>query len=285
MEQEGVLLIREVQYHPHSVLPRLTARFETNSIVRVSRKEELRRYNKPPLFDEKYLVYFTDLKTFENNKPFISFNFMFVVVHVEGRAQLEDAKFLCKQFNFPYNIYDNDFTRDDAKTLIQSQATQPVTEDVMKAIIRQVGLSPIRIITAVGVCEHLGYSRSTIERYVDKWVYSDVRKLIECLLGVPKSTSVLNSCRRFLHLNRHWYKYTKQNIVYELNFVLMIYRDKIDGHISEESLYDYMEEKRVTRARVMYALRLFEKVSITSVLALREFITNASLMEVVLRLG
>ena len=146
-------------------------------------------------------------------------------------------------------------------------------------------MNPLRIITAVSVCEQMGYTRAVVEKYIDKWVYPDLRKLIECLLGVPPSARAVSSSLRYLHLNRHWYSSVRRNIEDELDSVLEIYKDKISGNLYSEALYNYIEEKRVTRARVMFALRLFERVSIASIFALREFIKNASLVDVVLQLS
>ena len=280
-----VLLLQEVQYHPKSYLEKLNSMFEVPSVIRVMRKEELRRITKPPLFDEKYLVLFDDIQLFEANRAFISFNLMFPVLHVESARQMDDAKFICKEHGLPFSVFQNIFSKEDAAQLIQAHATTAVSDDVCKAIVRQVGLNPLRIITAVSVCEQMGYTRAVVEKYIDKWVYPDLRKLIECLLGVPPSARAVSSSLRYLHLNRHWYSSVRRNIEDELDSVLEIYKDKISGNLYSEALYNYIEEKRVTRARVMFALRLFERVSIASIFALREFIKNASLVDVVLQLS
>lgn len=280
-----VLLLQEVQFHPRSYITKLDRRFELPSILHITRKEELRTYNRAPLFDDRYLVIFESLRVLKDNKPYIVFQYMFPILRVESASQLEDAKYYCREENVPFRIYCNAFTKEDATAMIQEQATEPVSDSVIKAIIRQVGLSPMRIITAVAVCEQMGYNVSVVERYVDKWIYPDLRKLIECLLGVPRSASAVRNAIQYLHLNRHWYRYIKQSLLDELNFVLEVYRGKIEGELFEENVYGYADEHHVTIARVMFSLKLFERVSITSVFALREFIKNASLMEVVLRLS
>lgn len=285
MDDKFILLLQEVKYHPRSYMSKLDARFETPSIVRITRKEELRKITKAPLFDEKYLVIFESIKAFEDNLAFLSFAHMFPVLHLETASQIEDAKFLCKEFSIPYKVYNNKFTREDAIALIQENASETVSDAVIKAIIRQVGLSPLRIMTAVGVCEQMGYKVSTVERYIDKWIYPDLRKLIECLLGVPSSKTAMHNAMRYLHLNRHWYRYVKRNLIDELNTVLEVYKAKLSGELYSENLYAFIEEEHITRARVMFGLKLFENVSIASVFALREFLVKASLMDVVLRLS
>lgn len=283
--QEGfVLLLQEVAYHPRSYFTKLNGRFEVTSIVHVHGKDEVRRYTKPPMFDDKYLLIFEDLRVFENNKAYISFATMFPVLHVESLTQLEDAIFVCKEASIPYKVFKNTFTKEDAYALIQAQATEPVNDAFCKALVKQVGLSPLRIITAMGVCEQLGYKASIIERYIDKWVYPDTRKLIECLLGVPRSASAVRSSLLYLQLNRFWYRYVQKTLLEELEVILQVYKDKLAGKLSSEQLFAYVESEHITRARVMFALKLFERVGIPAVFALREFIKSASLMEVVLRL-
>lgn len=285
MDDGFVLLLQEVQFHPASYITRLDKRFELPSILHITRKEELRIYSKAPLFDDKYLVIFDSLRVMQDNKAYISFKYMFPVLRVETTSQLSDAKFYCQEEGIPFKIFQNEFTKANAMTMIQAQASEPVTDSVMKAIIRQVGLSPMRIITAIAVCEQMGYTVSVVERYVDKWIYPDLRKLIECLLGVPRSASAVRNAIQYLYINRHWYRYVKRSLLDELDFVLEVYKGKIEGELFEENLHSYSDEHHVTIARVMFSLKLFERVSITSVLVLREFIKNASLMEVVLRLS
>ena len=283
--EEFVLLLQEVNYHPNSYLEKLDSKFESPSIIRVTKKEELRKVTKPPLFDEKYLVLFDELKLFQENRAYLSLKLMFPVLHVESKSALDDAVFYMKEYNIPYKIFCNVFTEEEAKSLIYSQASQDVSESVCKAIIRQVGLNPLRIITAVGVCEQMGYSVSTVEKYIDKWMYPDIRKLIECLLGVPSNGRAVQYSMRYLHLNRHWYRFVRKNIVDELDSVLDVYKDKLNGDLYNENMYNYLEEKRVTRARVMFALKLFDRVSISTVFALREFVKNSNLVDIVLRLS
>lgn len=285
MEDSGfVLLLHEVSFHPNSYLNRLSSKFEVASVVRVHRKEELRKYRKPPLFDDKYLLIFDDLKVFEDNKAYIYFETMFPVLHLETKSQVEDAEFMLKESKLPYKIFHNGFEKEDAYRMIQERSSEPVSDNFCKTLVRQVGLSPLRIMTALDVCEQLGYKVSVIERYVDKWIYPDTRKLIECLLGVPRNASAVSNALMYLQLNRYWYRYVQKTLLSELDIVLQIFKDKLAGRLSSENIFEYIEEEHITRARVMFGLRLFEKVSITTVFALREFLKSASLLEVILRL-
>ena len=108
--EEFVLILQEVGYHPNSYLTKLDSKFESPSIIRVTKKEELRRVTKPPLFDEKYLVIFDDLKMFQDNYAFLSLKIMFPVLHVETKTALDDAVFYMKERSIPYRIFCNLFS-------------------------------------------------------------------------------------------------------------------------------------------------------------------------------
>lgn len=285
MENNYVLILYEVKFHPKSLLPKLTGSVETTSIVHVNNKTQFRQYNKRPLFDEKYLVLFDDVNTFKKSKESLSFKTMFPVVSVDSKTAVDDLKFICRNADIPYKVCYNEFTREHAYTLISEQATQKVSDAVAKAIIRQVGLNPMRIITAIAVCEQVGYSASNVEKYVDKWTYPDIRKIIECLLGVPPSATAKRNAYLYLHANRHWFKHVRKRISTELEAMLSIYQAKIAGQLADSNMLDYMEENRVPRARIAYTLKMFDKVSIVELLSLNEFIKSASILEVALRLN
>lgn len=282
--KDFVLILREVAYHPISFLLKLGEKFESISILHITGKDELKRYQKPPLFNSKYLVVFEDLKTFESNYELIKFSTMFVVLHLDTGAKFDEAVFVCQEKQIPFKVYFNAFTKEMAYRLIRDNATEQVSDSFCKTVVRQVGLNPLRILTAVGVCEQMGYSESVITKYVDRWMYLDIRKLIECLLGIPPSKAAMRSSLAYLHLNRHWYRFVAENILDELNVVLRVYKDKLAGLIPSQLVLSYAEEHRITRSRILYALQLFDRVSITSILALNEFIKKSSLLEVVLHL-
>lgn len=284
MSGDFILILQEVRYHPNSLLLKITSAFETPSVVSVSRKDLLKQYQKPPLFDPRYLMLFDDVKVFEDNIPYINFDSMAVVVLVSGKTQADEVRFLCQEKNLPCRVACNEFTRSQALLFVAEKSSVEVSESFCKTVLRYTGLNPLRIMTAISVCEQMGYKASVIEKYVDKWMYPDTRKLIECLLHVPRNTSALRSAYSYLHLNRFYPNYIKRILLDELDVVLVCYRDKIGGRLSSESLLSYLEEKKYTRSRVMFALDLFDRVSIASVIALREFIKNADYMEIALHL-
>lgn len=284
VEAPFVLVLYEVPYHPNSYIKKMVSKFEVTSVLNITRKDELRRYQKPPLFDEKYLVIFEDSSVFLANKSYINFSTMFPVIKSETRVQYDDACFACKEHDIPYKTLWLNFTKEDAMRFIAENVSQSVSDEFCKTVIRQVGLSPMRIISALGVCEQVGYTREKVLKYVDKYVYLDIRRLIECLLGVPKSKAAVTSARVYLHTNRHWYHYVSRNLLDEIDTILSIYRDKLQGELSPQSMLSYLEEKHVSRRSVTFALSLFNRVSIVSLYSLREFIKTASLMEVALRI-
>jgi len=210
---------------------------------------------------------------------------MMPVLRVENRSQLDDAMFYLNEAKVPYRIYHNDFKREDAIAFVHSQSRERVSESFCKAVVAQVGCSPLRIMTAIGVCDQMGYSVATLQKYVDKWVYLDKRKVIECLLGVPRSGAAVRSAALYLQNNRHWYKSVAKDLVEELSTILQVYKDHLDGTLRSDTMFEYVEEKQMTRAQVTYALSLFERVNIATVFALREFIKTASLLEVVVLLA
>lgn len=254
------------------------------SIVTITGKDMLKKYKKKPLFGNKYLVLFEDVKVFEQNAVYINFETMFVVVQVETNGQLEDAKFVCTSAKLPFKVYLNKFTKDDAIKLMRAQAKTELSNAFCEAVIRQTGLNPLRITTAMDVCSSLGYTASVVERYVDKWTFTDLHKVIDALLGIGTKTAVKSSCL-YLHQNRYWYnRYTKKRLLDEIETIYQIYCDKMAGLVSNEDMLSYLEEKKLTRNKVVYALRLYETVSIASIFALREFIKSATPLEVALRL-
>ena len=122
-----------------------------------------------------------------------------------------------------------------------------------------------------------------MQKYIDKWVYPDTRKLIQCLLGQPPSKAAIRNSLGYLHSNRHWYKSVKKILLDEIDGILEVYNAKLAGKLESQLLLDYIENSKTTRSRVMFALKLFNNVSIASVYALKSFLQTADIMEVALR--
>lgn len=285
MEQDFILLLLEVQNHPHSYLAKLVGQFEVTSVFQAHREDDLKKMTSKPVFDDRYLVVFTDVRVFQKCAPMLKYQLMFPVVHVETQSALEDAVFFCRQGNISYRVYKNEFTKEQARQFIVENSKERVSDAFCDKLLSYTKLSPMRIMTALAVCEQMGYTASTIEKYVDKWVYPDTRKLIECLLGVPRSKAARNSAISYLHANRGWYKFIRRTLLDELDVVLKVYTAKSEGQLAESNLLDFIDSNGITRARVMYALKLFDKVSVVDLVALREFLKTADLMTVAMRVS
>lgn len=286
IDSTGVLLLQEAPLHPNSVLSGLRPRFEKPSIVNVTKRDVLRAYSKPPIFDEKYLVIFEDYKAFEGNAAYIRFGFMFPVVICSRRSALEDSIDLCKTKSIPYKVYVNAFEKEDAMSLIRDLASEEVSDNFCKVLINRVGLNPQRIISAVMVCEQVGYKTSNISRYIDKYTYIDVYDVLESLLQVCKSRAQIKRAALYVHTNRLWYKrYTRVTLVKEMDTLIQIYYDLIDGVLTPFTVQAYIEEKRIPKYRVMYAIDLYSQKSLVELLSLRQFLSTASILEVAMRLS
>lgn len=281
-----VLILQEVPLHPHTVLKQLEECFEKPSIVRVSRRDGLRQYNKPPIYDDCYLVLFEDKRIFESNINYLRLDFMFPVVICPSKNMTASVKEVCQEKNVPFSIYVNAFTKEVAEDFIRELASVPVTKEFCETLRRRVGLSPQRIISAVMVCEQVGYKVSNITKYVDKYVYIDVYDVIESLLGICKSKAQVGRAALYIHLNRFWYaKYTRALLVSEVSTLIQVYRDLLDGTLTAYTMQEYEMEKNIPRYRIMYAIDLYERINLNELLTLEQFLSEASILEVAMKLS
>lgn len=285
-KRNKILLLRETPLHPNSVLAKLQAGFESVSIIHVFRDETLKKYSTPPVFDNNYLVIFESLRVLESNLNSINFYYMAPVLVCTSKSALEDAVDLMREREIEYEAYYNEFTRTDAYSLVTSLASTKVSDTFFDALIRRVGLSPQRILSAIMVCEQVGYTTSNLSKYIDKYVYIDNQDIISSLLRVCKSKAQAQRAAVYLHMNRLWYaKYTKGLLVDEVSTLITIFSDLISGELTPFSLHDYVETKRVPRYRILYALDLFERVSLIELKMLRQFLSSASMLEVAMKLS
>ncbi len=281
-----ILVVQEVPMHPHSYLAKLEGAFEKPSIVRVHSKDSLRRYTRPPIYDEKYLVLFDSVKVLESNISFVHLDFMFPVMMCSTKGQVEDTRYLCQGKKMPFRIFINQFKKADGIDLIRELAKEEVSNSFCDTLVSRVGLSPQRIISAMMVCEQVGYTTANISKYVDKYNYIDLYDVIESLLGICRSKAQCTRAALYIHQNRIWYKkYTRQSLIKEVDLLLKIYCDITSGKLTEYTLQDYTEEERISRYRVLYAANLYERISYVELLSLRQFLEKASILEVTLQLS
>lgn len=287
MTEEGyILVLQEVPLHPHSYLEKLEGAFEQPSIVYVRSRDGLRKYTTPPIYDKKYLVIIEGQKILADNLAFVRLEFMFPVVLCTSKGQSEDVRYLCAEKKVPCRTFVNQFKRSDAFDLVRELATETVGYSFCETLVSRVGLSPQRIVSAMMVCEQVGYSVSNISKYVDKYSYIDIYDVIESLLGICRSGAQAKRAALYVHQNRLWYrKFTKPSLLKEVELLLKLYQDITAGTLTEYTLRDYIEKERVPRYRVIYAFDLYERVSYVTLLSLQQFLGHASILEVALRLS
>lgn len=278
--------MQEVPLHPNSVLQTFESRFERPSVVKVARKDTLRSYQKPPIFDDKYLVIFEDKKLFEGNIAFLRLEFMFPIVLCPNKSALADCIDLCKEKHVPYRVYVNKFEKANAIEMIRQLASEEVSYTFCETLVRRVGLSPKRIINAVMVCEQVGYKTANVSKYIDKYTYIDIYDVIESLLGICRSKAQRVRAAAYLHTNRLWYKrFTQPQLLKELDQMIRVYQDLISGDLTSYSMQSYISETRMPKYRVLYIIDLYSKVSIVELLSLRQFVSNASILEVAMKIA
>lgn len=281
-----ILVLQEVPLHPHSYLTKLEQAFEQPSVLHIHSRDGLRKYSAPPVYDKKYLVIFENFKSLESNLTYIKLEFMFPVVLCGTRGQTEDVQYLCQDKKVPCRVFVNAFKKADGMDLVRELASERVSEAFCKALVSRVGLSPQRIISAMMVCEQVGYTTENIGKYVDKYTHIDIYDVIESLLGICRSQAQMRRAAFYVHQNRLWYKkFTKQALLREVDLLLKLYRDITDGTLTEYTLHDYIDAERVPRYRVIYAFDLYDRISFVALLSLKQFIEKASILEVALRLS
>lgn len=281
-----LLILQEVNLHPHSYLSKLEGAFEAPSIVRIHSKDGLRKYRTPPVYDERYLVLFDSVKILEANIGYVNLDIMFPVITVETKGKADEARYLCQDKHVPCRVFQHKFLQADGVDLVHELATEEVSDSFCKALVSRVGKSPKRILSAIMVCEQVGYKTSNITKYVDKYVYIDMYDVIESLLHRCKSHAQQKRAAVYVHQNRFWYnKFTRPSLVKELELLLKMYGDITDGVLTEYTVHEYSEAERIPRFRVLYACNLYESVSYVTLLSLKQFLEKASILEVTMRLS
>ena len=279
-------MLQEVPLHPHSYLEELENAFERPSVVTIHGKDALRKYNSPPIYNDRYLVIFEGLRALENNLAYIHLDFMLPVVLCSSRSQSDDIRYLCAEKKIPCKVFVNQFKRADGIDLIHNLATEEVSNSFCESLMSRVGLSPQRIVSAMMVCEQVGYSPSNIAKYVDKYSYIDIYDVIESLLGITKSMAQRKRAALYLHQNRFWYRrFTKPALLKEIELLMKLYNDITNGTLTEYTVRDYIESEKVSRYRVLYAIDLYERIAYVTLMSLQQFLEHASILEVVLRLS
>lgn len=280
MMEGYVLIIREPSKHPNSVLERLKSTFDSPSIVIVSPTCHLSQYRTKPVFGTHYLVIFNSFRDLSSSVASIKFDYMFPVYSCSSEAMELEAKHLLDSKGIKYKIYRNAFVKDDAVKMVMDLAAEPVTKTFAEKLVSRVGLSPTRIIGAMVVLEHVGYTQSNINKYIDKYVYVDHTDVLAVLLGQCKSKAQYARAIAYLQL---WYpKYPRDTLVKELDFYIKVYKDIMSGDLTDYSLDRYLDDNAFSRWRVLEVIDLYSKISIVRLMQLRAFLNKASLLEMLM---
>lgn len=283
--EPAVLVVQESPMHPQSVCAHLRQQFEQPSVLQVVNREQLRSLTTRPVYDDRYLVIFEDLRSFKSNLTFLKLDIMLPLVICSSKSMREDAVALCQEKSVPFKVYINAFKKEDAYLMIAELATEKVSRAFCDTLVRRVGLNPQRIVSAIMVLEQVGYKTSNITRYVDKNIYIDVMDVIESLLGICSSQAQIKRAALYVHMNRLWYnKYTRRRLLSELDTIAQLYQHFLDGTLTIYNVSEYSEEHRVSRHKILYVGNLLERKSLLDILALRQFISKASILEVALHL-
>lgn len=281
-----ILIVQEQAMHPQSVIDYLCSKFEKPSILNIHDKDALRSLNSPPIYDDRYLLLFDNLKVFEGNIPYIREKYMLLVVLCSSKSMREDAVAICQDKSLDFEVYINAFKKSDAKLMIRSLASESVSESFCDSLVSRVGLSPQRIISAIMVLEQVGYKSSNITKYVDKNIYIDVLDVIESLLHICKSRAQVKRAALYIHLNRIWYnRYTRNVLLKEVDTLIQLYQDFLNGALTNYNVADYSETHGISRHKIIYASNLLAKKSLLDLLSLRRFLADASILEVAMRLS
>lgn len=283
--QPAVIILHEVNMHPNSLLLKLEKGFERPSIVHIVSKEGLKSYSTPPIYDPYYLVLFDSVKMFEGNLASLHLEYMLPVISCTSKKVVEDAKTICQDHDIPFRLCENKFTKEDAYNFVRTLASVSVSQTFVETLVRRVGLSPQRIVSAVMICEQVGFTTANISKYVDKHIYIDSLDVIESLLGVCTSQAQRRRAATYLEMNRVWYaKYTKSVLLKEVATLITLFNALVDGSLTAFTVRDYGEQNKIPHHKVMYAIELFGKVSLYDLIYLQRYITMASLLELVLQL-
>lgn len=261
-----VTILKEQEYQPNSVVDKIVSRFEQTSVVTITRKDQIREIKGSPAFDAVYLVLFKTVSLFKSNAPGIRLQTMWPVVMCNSKQQVTEARLICDSVELPYKIIVNDFDREQAMAMIYSVAKEKVSESFAKNIIRLVGLSPSRIISALGICDAVGYTVAAANKYVDKYRRYDIHDTVRVILGACQSSAQYKRGMYNIELSIPWFRTYKKRVVKELRVIRQLYSDILEGELRSETLLSYCDSARVTLGQAMFALDLFNTVSLSSLL-------------------
>lgn len=277
MNNDKVLVILEPVNHPNSILPNIKSRVETLSIINVHSSRRVEEINSPPIYNDKYLLIFDDLKVFTSSIPYVKLNIMFPVMQCNTTFEVNEVVDTCNKSKVPYSVYENKYTREDAYNHINLISGKEVSKSFCDSLIRATGLNPTRIISGIAALEGKDYTVHNISKYVDKYSYVSNHDILLLLLNKSKSNKNRKATIKYLIRNRHWYShYIKPNLINIVDECISTFLAISNGELSKATSLDYIAEHKITKYDFIFYSDLFEKITIVELYSLKEFISKST---------
>lgn len=264
-----LLLLQELEAQPESYLEQIVSSFEITSIHVVTGRDEVRAYKSRPAFSSTLVLIFKSLEVYKSNQPFIKYDWMWPILVCRTASSLATAKAYCMSKEIDMQVSIHSFEKEDADKMIRSLAKKPVSQAFVDAVIRQVTLSPQRILSAMAICDAVGYTASAVRKYVDKYTHTSTHDVIRLLLGLSGKRQ---TARAMLQVEQavNWYRWFKKQVLAELSTIEEVFVDALAGEVSDQNLLAYLEAKGLTHYEVLFCLDLFYQVSLVEIRLLKE---------------
>lgn len=285
IDHNYILIIKELEKHPNSFIPKIKDCFESINVVYVNYTTQLSNYKYNPLFDKKYLFIIEDYYIFEQIYKSLNLKLIFPVFLLRRNSDELLLKSLLHAANIPYYIYNNPFTREDAvHLLLCSASTEDINDDLIKKILSKTGLSPRRILEAAMILNSVGYTAANISKHLDKNVFVSNMDILDVVLHYPKMskrkyTSVLNYIMTY---RNSYLSYIKKELLKEIDLYITVYSDILTGVVSEKGVTNYIAEvSSLTSYKYMHILELLELKSINQLKVVKHFIKQSNFLQFV----
>lgn len=264
-----LLILQELESQPDSYLEKITSSFEMTSVTVITQKEEVRSYKTPPAFSDVFVMIFKSLDLFKSNQGYIKHDWMWPILLCRTASALASAKAYCLSKDIAFQVSIHAFEKSDAERMVRSLAREDVSKAFVDAVISQVGLSPNRILSAIGICDVVGYTASAVKKYVDKYRYTSIHDVVLTLLGLARKRQ---TSRGMLQLEQslNWFKWFKKQLIAELELIESVFVDALAGEVSNDNLLIYIENKGIARYEIMFCLDLFSRISLVEIKVLKE---------------
>lgn len=278
MNDNYFIILDEQEGHPYSVLTTLTKNLEKQSILYISNAKQLEAIKTKPIFSVKYLVIFQSFYAMKNSLDAIKFNFM-VPVYRMNYGEHEEIQYLLKQKKIPFKIVSNSFTAVHANEFLLHNANTKLSEYKTDLILKKFGTSPSKLINAVNMLNTMGYSVKNINSITQRYSYVSAFDLVLFMLHASLSKKKYQSIVNYLYSYRFVFHSIKEDMLVELEVLLMIFNDIMNGKPQKEGVTEYIQNtKELTAYKYWQIINLFDTVSIVTILRMQQFLRKTDLM-------